>query len=174
MAQTFFLSDTHFGHRNILCYEQRPFPDIEAMDAALIANWRRVVGRDDQVFLLGDFSFYNKERTMAITRELTGNKVLVMGNHDTHSPQWYLDCGFALASPYPLVYEGFWLLSHEPLYLNRNMPYANLFGHVHQNPIYQDVSGQSFCVCAERLGYTPISFEQIKRRMGLTEGREGT
>jgi calcineurin-like phosphoesterase family protein len=43
------------------------------------------------------------------------------------------------------------------------MPYANIFGHVHANPIYKDFSPQSFCVSVERINYTPISFEEIKR-----------
>ena len=48
------------------------------------------------------------------------------------------------------------------------MPYGNLFGHVHGNPAYADASAQSCCVCVERTDYRPISFEEVKRRMGLT------
>lgn len=91
-----------------------------------------------------------------------------MGNHDTRSPQWYRDCGFREVYDCPILFESFWLLSHEPLYLNSNMPYGNLFGHVHGNPAYADASAQSCCVCVERTDYRPISFEEVKRRMGLT------
>ena len=45
----------------------------------------------------------------------------------------------------------------------QNMPYANIFGHVHANPIYKDFSEQSFCVSVERINYTPVSFDEIKR-----------
>ena len=45
------------------------------------------------------------------------------------------------------------------------MPYANIFGHVHGNPLYADVSRQSFCVSAERTGYIPLEFEEIAGKM---------
>ena len=63
----------------------------------------------------------------------------------------------------PVLYEEFWILSHAPVYVNENMPYANLFGHVHNSPIFKNFSKQHFCVSAERIGYQPISFEQIRQ-----------
>ena len=62
---------------------------------------------------------------------------------------------------YPIVYKDFWLVSHEPMYVNRNAPYANIFGHIHSNPEYRSVSPRSFCVSVERTGYKPVSFEEI-------------
>lgn len=47
--------------------------------------------------------------------------------------------------------------------MNANMPYANLFGHVHNNPIVRDYSKQHYCVSIERIDYTPIDFEEVKR-----------
>lgn len=161
--KTFFIADTHFGHKRIIAYEKRPFATVEEMNQTMIENWNRVVGEEDRVFVLGDFSLLPLEETKEICQALHGEKILVMGNHDTATAQEYLACGFAQASPYPLILEEFWMLSHEPLYVNTNMPYANLFGHVHGNPAYADVSPQSFCVSAERIGYTPISFSAIKK-----------
>ena len=43
------------------------------------------------------------------------------------------------------------------------MPYANLFGHVHNSPIIRDFSAQHFCVSVERIAYTPVSFDEIRR-----------
>ena len=65
----------------------------------------------------------------------------------------------------PVIYNGFFILSHEPLYVNTNMPYANLFGHVHANPMYKDFSPQHVCVCVERTDYRPISMEEIMHKI---------
>ena len=169
MSQVFFTADPHFGHAHIIDYENRPFPSVDEMDQGLIRLWNETVSPEDTVFVLGDFSFYNKEKTTWILSQLQGHIRLVMGNHDSHAPQWFRDCGFAEVYDYPILVDQFWLLSHEPLYLNSNMPYGNLFGHVHGNPAYADASAQSCCVCVERTGYRPISFDDVKRRMGLMQ-----
>ena len=73
--------------------------------------------------------------------------------------------GIIHASYWPVLFDNWYWLSHVPLYLNRNMPYANIFGHVHASPQYADVSRQSFCVSAERMDYRPAAWEEIMMRM---------
>ncbi len=48
----FFTADTHFGHKNIIEYCQRPFIDVEEMNEAHIDNWNRTVGRMTSSFML--------------------------------------------------------------------------------------------------------------------------
>jgi calcineurin-like phosphoesterase family protein len=36
MSKTWFVSDMHFGHTNIIKYEDRPFADTTEMDKELI------------------------------------------------------------------------------------------------------------------------------------------
>lgn len=80
---TFFTSDTHFGHANIIRYCDRPFEGVEAMDEALIANWNALARPGDEVWHLGDFAFERDPRRLAsIFRRLNGRKRLVIGNHD--------------------------------------------------------------------------------------------
>jgi calcineurin-like phosphoesterase family protein len=62
MQNIFMISDMHFGHKNIMLYEVRPFKSVEDMDNSIIQNWNKVVGKNDKVFVLGDVSFYNKEK----------------------------------------------------------------------------------------------------------------
>lgn len=166
MLNTFFIADTHFGHQNIIEYENRPFQTTQEMDETLIANWNRTVQPRDHVFMLGDFAFANKERTHELAARLNGYKILILGNHDRgHSYSWWKTTAFAEVVQYPIIFNEWFILSHEPLYINRNMPYANIFGHVHANPAYADCSAQSFCASVERIAYTPVEFEQIMDRM---------
>ena len=160
MAKDYFIADTHFGHDAIIRYENRPFKDTKEQEDVLIKNWNEVVQAEDTVYVLGDFGMSDsKEETMRLCNMLNGKKILIMGNHDTNEPEWYRNCGFDEAIRWPILYENFWVLSHEPLYINENMPYANVYGHVHANPTYKDSSRQSVCVCVERTEYKPISFE---------------
>ncbi|MDR3051086.1 MAG: metallophosphoesterase [Oscillospiraceae bacterium] len=172
MPQIFFIADTHFGHEAIIAYEGRPFAGAAAMDAHLIENWNRAVAPDDLVFMLGDFALAPAPRVRELTGLLAGRKHLVMGNHDRrHSPDWWREAGFDWVSPYPILVEDTLWLSHEPLYVNANMPYANIFGHVHGNPAYRDASAHSLCVSCERVAYTPITLDEARARMREADSR---
>jgi len=78
----FFTSDTHFGHRHICQFTNRPWANSDEMDDALIAAWNNVVGPGDTVYHLGDFSFAKPSETRATLERLRGNKHLILGNHD--------------------------------------------------------------------------------------------
>jgi calcineurin-like phosphoesterase family protein len=80
-----FTSDLHFGHR--LVAGLRGFEgDTEAHDAALVANWRRVVGSEDQVWVLGDLTMSNPAPAFGIIADLPGTKHFIAGNHDPVHP----------------------------------------------------------------------------------------
>lgn len=160
---TYFIADTHFGDDNIRRYENRPFETTEEMDVALIENWNRIVDKNDEIYLLGDFGADGYERE--ILSKLNGVKYLVKGNHDGKTNDYYRNAGFKEVYDLPVLYKNFWVLSHDAIYVNKNMPYANLFGHVHNNPIVKDYSSQHFCVSVERIDYTPILFDEIARRI---------
>lgn len=161
----FFIADTHFGHEAMIRFENRPFKDLKDMEEQLVKNWNETVDDGDEVYMLGDFAFGDKAEVSRLCNRLNGKKTLVLGNHDTQTPKWYRSCGFDEASVWPIIIGGFWILSHEPLYINENMPYANIYGHVHGNPTYKDCCSQSICVCVERIGYRPIAFDEIKARV---------
>lgn len=82
MANVWFTSDTHFGHRNIIKYCDRPFKDTDHMDEVLIANWNKVVAPTDKVFHLGDVALGSIERSLPKVGRLNGTKILSVGNHD--------------------------------------------------------------------------------------------
>lgn len=85
MPDTWFTSDTHFGHGNIIEYSNRPFDDATDMDEHMIINWNACVKPEDTVYHLGDFSFHKPARTLKILSRLQGQKYLVWGNHDKYN-----------------------------------------------------------------------------------------
>lgn len=82
MGKTLFIADTHFGHKNILAYDNRPFKDTEENDRVLTQLWNEAVEYDDTVWILGDVSWHPVTKTIEILKELNGNKNLIIGNHD--------------------------------------------------------------------------------------------
>ena len=99
-----FTADLHLGHGNIIGYSERPFPDINAMDEALIERWNERIGPQDTVWVLGDVALGRPDDLLAKVSRLRGHKLLVAGNHDRcwfgrgeSAEAWtqrYLDAGF--------------------------------------------------------------------------------
>ncbi len=80
---TFFTSDTHFWHKNILHLGKgRPFRDIVHHNEMLIHKWNSVVMPDDRVFHLGDVALGPWPEGLNCVKRLNGRKILIPGNHD--------------------------------------------------------------------------------------------
>jgi len=90
-----FTADTHFGHKNIIKYCNRPFATLDAMDNTIIRNWNARVDPDDTVFVLGDFCFRNspggklgegtQNKASFYSDKLNGTKIFLCGNHDKNN-----------------------------------------------------------------------------------------
>ena len=79
-----FTSDTHFGHENMLRLSDRPWSTVAQMNDAMVANINSKVAADDELYILGDFSF---KMTVQDAHELRKSIVckhvhLLPGNHD--------------------------------------------------------------------------------------------
>jgi len=82
----FFTADLHLGHSQnkkgyggIIHHANRPFPDTDSMDNAIIDRWNSMVGHGDHVWILGDFAWKNHVHYI---HRLKGKKFLVKGSHD--------------------------------------------------------------------------------------------
>lgn len=153
--KVFIISDTHFAHAAIINYCNRPFASVEEMDETMIKNWNETVSNKDVVIHLGDFGLGKKEYIASIVKRLNGKKILILGNHDNWSEQTYRDMGFHTVSRFPILYNDWYLCSHAPLQMFQNVPYKNCFGHVHNDPVYQNTPNAE-CYCVERTGYRPV------------------
>lgn len=78
----FYISDTHFGHKNVLIHDKRPFATIDEMDAELIRRWNAKVSPEDDVYILGDFAYRSGKSMEWYLKQLRGRLHLIIGNHD--------------------------------------------------------------------------------------------
>ncbi|MBI2938456.1 MAG: 2'-5' RNA ligase family protein [Thaumarchaeota archaeon] len=86
--ETYFISDLHLDHGNIIRYCARPFVgrDVSEMNRVLINNWNRTVGNTDKVYFLGDLTFGRDRKPSSYWwPRLKGEKYFVKGNHDDNS-----------------------------------------------------------------------------------------
>lgn len=156
-----FTSDLHLGHKNIIEYCDRPFGSVAEMDEALIANWNARVSRNDDIFVIGDFSFHTPKRTQVIFNRLNGNKHLILGNHD--SSKVYKPLAWVWVKDVYMLNAGngvkLWL-SH---YAHRRWPKSHkgtfhLYGHSHGE---LKGYGRSCDVGVDAWDYTPVSLEKL-------------
>lgn len=82
-AQNVWLtSDTHFFHKNVIQYCNRPFSDVPSMNSALIENINAEVQPYDTLIMLGDMCFKGAKGWQETIGMLRGLKRLIRGNHD--------------------------------------------------------------------------------------------
>ena len=66
----FFTADTHFGResffKEVYTDRHKIWKNAQEMNEALIENWNKTVGRDDTVFILGDFSNIDDPMKMCV------------------------------------------------------------------------------------------------------------
>ena len=129
----YYIADMHFGHTNVLRFDNRPFPDTAQMDDTLIQNWNERVTSEDTVYVLGDAFWKNEENSMRIMERLQGHKHLIQGNHDRVKgklrPYWESIEQYAEVNDENRLV----ILSHYPILFYKNQHYGAvmLYGHVH-------------------------------------------
>ena len=162
MEKIWFIADSHFSHKNVIDYCNRPFCSVEEMNSALIYNWNKIVKNNDRVFMLGDFALCGKDKIIEIGQKLNGRKILIMGNHEGASLSTYYNAGFEMVSRFPLFWNNI-ILSHEPV---ENCQYPNIHGHLHQKtvfdcPDFQRGSNIYINVSVDQLGFKPVEFKNL-------------
>jgi len=176
--KTWFTSDHHFGHANIIKYCNRPFNSVGHMNAIMESTWNSIVSPEDVVFYLGDFAM-NPKVVPDIVGRLHGTKILIPGNHDRcyrlRSSRWvdhYLAAGFQ-----SVEMERQLEIAGESVLLN-HLPYRSLadpdqryfelrpvdkggwlvHGHVHNR---WKVSKKQINVSVDVWSYEPVSWDTI-------------
>ena len=155
-------SDLHLGHGNIIRYANRPFADVEAMNAALYGNWEAAVEETDLLLFVGDIAMRKSvaEHTWQTIREAPGKaKHLVVGNHDLTGSGELRVSGFDEVCS-TLLIDG------DPPLAFTHMPLAevppgtvNVHGHTHEEPPRMS---RHINVSVEQLEYTPVALDRIQ------------
>lgn len=170
-SNNYFISDTHFGHANVIQYSNRPFVDVQDMDAAMIDRWNSVVKKDDNVYHLGDFAFSSEARIEEILKQLNGKKYLIFGNHDkkirnSKHLQSLFEGGCHEMLEVSIQKQRI-VLCHFGMRVWNGVHYGawHLYGHSHGN-----LPGDAQCMDVgvdTGNGFRPYSFDQIKELFNI-------
>jgi calcineurin-like phosphoesterase family protein len=171
--KTWFISDTHFGHTNLMKHypEGRGrFTDVQELDRYMIDCWNEVIDHKDEVFHLGDFGCSDQPYCVKVLRRLNGKKTLIPGNHDKKLlnnkefiSQW------THVAPYSYFERSFngqeIIFSHYPIWEWRAIHYGayHLHGHLHGKP--HGIPGRILDVGVDGHNLQPLSVEDVTRYM---------
>jgi calcineurin-like phosphoesterase family protein len=168
--QIWFTSDHHFDHQKIISFAKRPYKDVEEMNEALIANYNEDVNEQDDVYILGDFSFHrNSDKGLVemLVHRLKGHKHFLVGNHDEkrHAPKAN---GWAWVGHYKRIkVDGQRIvLMHYPILSWHGMHDGAwmLHGHSHGN-LPKDMRSKRLDVGVDCWNYRPVNYDTVAEEM---------
>lgn len=181
----FFTSDTHYNHANICTATTkwidpvtcREFKSLEKMNAVLVGNINEVVGQDDILFHLGDWSFGGVEQIELFRNQIVCRNVhIITGNHDHHiennrdgvqslfsSVNKYLNLVVKYNVGTLLMGEQRFALMHFPIASWDNMARGaiHLHGHVHFDAGKRIGVGKMMDVGVDGNGLYPIDMSEV-------------
>jgi calcineurin-like phosphoesterase family protein len=135
------------------------------MDDFLIKDWNSKVKPNDIVFHLGDVSWYNINKTKDIIFKLSGQKILIKGNHDKSQIKEFFNTGHDYLNL--RIDDHILILFHFPIleWDRRHHSSFHLHGHVHGRSL-GDNMGRMFDVGVDNNpNLTLFSFKEIKHRL---------
>jgi calcineurin-like phosphoesterase family protein len=184
-----FTSDTHYNHGNICSSTTkwtdpvtcREFKSLEHMNAHLVGNINEVVGQDDILFHLGDWSFGGFEQIELFRNQIVCKNVhIITGNHDHHiennkegiqslfsSVNKYLNLVVKYNVGTPLMGDARFALMHFPIASWDNMARGaiHLHGHVHFEADKRIGMGKMMDVGCDGNELYPIEMSEVLKLM---------
>jgi len=168
-SNLWLFSDSHFGHDNIMKFQQRP----KNHESMMLSNWIERVREDDYILHMGDVCMSKgtevAQRWLRIIGRMPGQKKLILGNHDKEAGPVYKAyknlAGFEII---PEFIQNRVAFTHRPITsfhpaFDNDLWDINVHGHTHGNPIYPDIDGGAdeaktyINVCVEMTNYAPIT-----------------
>jgi len=188
----FFTSDTHYGHTNICRATTRwtdadnvtrDFKSLDHMNDTIVNNINEVVGENDILIHLGDFSFGGFDNIEEFrSRIICKNIHLVLGNHDHHiernkdniqrlftSVNHYINLDLRRPSPFKKgeMDKFKFVLMHFPIasWDGMNDGVMHLHGHVHLPKHLRMAAGKAMDVGVDGNDLEPIEMDDILIKM---------
>ena len=167
-----FTSDMHLGHEKALDFTCRPWNQIDEMNEGIIANINEKVKENDELYILGDYSFkITALEAAALRKKIYCEKVhLVPGNHDKDWNNKLVQGTFIVEQPITVLkIDGRkYVLSHFPMADWQSMSHESihLHGHIHsEGSLYNEMNRMQglyrYDVGVDANGYSPVSMEEI-------------
>ena len=157
---------THFG--GLLCESSKE------QEEEHIALWNSVVGKDDLVLYVGDYSDGIVGDLDDLYRKLNGRIVLIKGNHDVLDDSIYR-MAFADVVDRMYIDELKLLLVHDPETATLRPGERMIYGHYHRGMVEPPPTMRdSICVCAKWHGWKPITLAEAIRQMEAGHGLVAT
>jgi calcineurin-like phosphoesterase family protein len=161
VRNTWWTSDTHFGHAMLVERGHRPFVSVEEMDAKMIEAWNAYVKDNDDVWHLGDFNFRGPHDTKHYISQLHGRINIIWGNHDDKYARRHPELFASVQDiKYLRMYGERIYMSHYAHRVWRSSHHGSwhLYGHSHAG--LPDMN-RSMDVGVDARSFKPISFEEV-------------
>lgn len=167
-----YTADLHFGHANVIAFDNRPFADVESMDKALIDCWNRRVSKEDHVYIIGDFAYHNEKKEEWYLSRLKGHKHLVVGNHDKRLLSNDTAMGYfeSVDKMMHVTDNGVQIcLCHFPLaeWNGYYKGHTHIYGHIHNKKDttweFMQTRENAYNAGCMLHGYKPVSLQELKR-----------
>jgi calcineurin-like phosphoesterase family protein len=184
-----FTSDTHYNHANICRGTTqwdrsgqnhfRDFNTLDQMNTVLVNNINAVVGQDDILIHLGDWSFGGFDSIAEFRNRIVCQSIhLVLGNHDHHierdkqgiasiftSVRQYLDLRVKWTDSNKIQNDNHFVLMHYPIasWNGLGKGVYHLHGHVHLPHNRRVGRGKVMDVGVDGNNLSPISMSDVIR-----------
>jgi calcineurin-like phosphoesterase family protein len=184
--QLFFTSDTHYSHSNICSATTnwsvndgyaRKFDSLQDMNQRLVDNINNMVGEDDILIHLGDWSFGGFDKIEEFRSQINCKNIhLTFGNHDHHiernkegiqklfsSVQQYLRLEVVRPLTKSMNEKFTFICMHYPIasWHDMNQGVVHLHGHVHLPVDLRIAAGKAMDVGVDGNNLEPISLDEV-------------